>query len=241
MTNTRRAHEARGDLRVRAVLGALVLTATTNAAAEGEKTPMFGAAVIGASAPEHEAELAGVALEAVWWRGWIGLAAEGSMRWDIAGEGARATVAGASLRIRLLEYLLPSLLEPCDVAFGIELHGIFEHTWWVRDLPQQDSNSYGVGLAVRLRGGGDDDSSLLAESRLFVRVMSSRWETVEAVARTTAPIEDRATRELTVLIGIGASFGAGEPGYVERFRMRPFDPAALRLRSMAGYRSGIDD
>jgi hypothetical protein len=58
--------------------------------------------------------------------------------------------------------------------------------------------------------------------------------------RTTAPIEDRAARELTVLIGIGASFGAGEPGYVERLRMRPFDPATLRLRSMAAYRSGVE-
>jgi hypothetical protein len=154
MTTTRRAHGAGDDLRARVALGALVLTASTNATAGGEKTPMFGAAVIGASAPEQEAELVGVELEAAWWRGWIGIAAEGSMRWDVAGEGARAAIAGGSLRLRLLEYLVPSLLEPCDVAFGIELHGIVERTLWARDVARRTDHRRGV---CNHCGGGDAD------------------------------------------------------------------------------------
>jgi hypothetical protein len=31
------------------------------------------------------------------------------------------------------------------------------------------------------------------------------------------------------MIGLGASWGTGDPDYLERFRMEPFSPAARRL------------
>jgi hypothetical protein len=126
---------------------------------------------------------------------------------------------------------LPSLLEPSDVELGIELHAVVERLWW-DNAATPDSTRYGGGVAFRLRGGGDYDlSPLIAESRLFVRFMSTRWDPGGSIARTTGPAEDRETRELMVLVGIGASFGAGEPGYLQRFRMRPFDAAARALAS----------
>ena len=210
-------------------LGALVLTAAPDAAADGEKTPMFGGAIVGALGSEPRAAIVGVELEAAWWHGRFGLGLEGSMHWDIEGAGARATVLGASARVRVLDALLPSLLEPRDVELGLELHGIVERTWWdgaLSDgaLSEASPIGYGLGLAVRLRGGADQDfsSTLLAESRLFVRVLSSHRTAAEAVARTMAPAEDE-PRELTILIGIGAAFGGGEPRYVDRFRLHPFD------------------
>lgn len=223
----RHGHGSPGAARVRVAgaLGALVLTWTTHADADGERSPMLGGAVVGTHAGQHDAELVGVELEAAWWRGWLGFALEGSTHWDVDPQGGRrATVLGASARVRLFDCLLPSLVEPRDVELGLELHGIVEHGWWDHD----DSTGYGVGLALRLRGGGDDDFSvLLAESRLFVRVVSSRWSAVEAIARSATPVEDPGTRELTILVGLGASFGAGERGYLERFRRRPFDSVIL--------------
>lgn len=215
-------------------LGALVLTAAADAAADGEKTPMFGGAVVGALGPDPRAAIVGVELEAAWWHGRFGLGLEGSMRWDIdggdGGDGARAMVLGASARVRVLERLFRSLLEPRDVELGLELHGIIERTWWGGALSEERPIGRGLGLAVRLRGGADEDSTLLAESRLFVRVLSAHRTVAGAVARTTmspAPAHDE-RRELTILVGIGAAFGAGELRYLDRFRLHPFDDSSLR-------------
>jgi hypothetical protein len=207
-------------------LGALILTATisgTDAAADGELTPMVGAAFVAAHAAEHDAELVGFEVEAAWWRGRLGVGLQGSMRWSIDESGPRAGVLGASARVRLHECLMASLFDQGDVELGIEAHGIVEHVWWDSD----DSAGYGLGLAARVRGAGDEGfSTLLAESRLFVRVMSTSWTAVEAAARTTMPMESAEAREVTVLFGIGASFGAGDPDYLQRFRQQSFD--ALR-------------
>jgi hypothetical protein len=224
MSSTRREHG--GDLRARVALGALVLTVPilqTEATADGEVTPLIGASVVGASGPERGAELVGFELEAAWWRGRLGVALESAVRWNIGTDGPRSSILGGSARIRLFECLLPSLVDPRDIVeLGIEAHGIVEHAWWDTD----DATSYGLGLAARLRGGGDDPffSTLLAESRVFIRVMSSRRPSIDVIARTTAPpTDDRGTHELMVLFGIGASFGNGEPSYVQRFHTPPFD------------------
>jgi hypothetical protein len=204
------------------VLGALVLLASTDAAADGEQSPMFGGSLVAVRGPDPDAELAGAALELAWWSGRFGLAFEGSGRWDLRTDGARATVLGASARVRVLDGMLPALLESRDVELGVELHAIVERTWWTGPRADQSPTDYGLGLALRLRGVADAGASLLlAESRLFVRVLSSRQTATDAVARTMAPAEQ--DRALTVLIGIGAAFGAGEPRYLERFRVRPIE------------------
>ena len=209
------------------MLGVLVLTATV-ASADGERGPMFGAALVGTHAPDNH-ELGGVELEAALWRGRLGIAAHGSTRWGID-EPARATAAGGSLRLRVFECLMPSLLEPSDVELGIELHGIIEHTWWGSERPQQDSTDYGLGLAVRLRGAADEhySATLLLETRLFFRVMTSRQERVETVARTMS-VDSHAPREMLFLVGLGVSFGGGDSVYADRFRLHPPDPAERLL------------
>ena len=205
------------------VLGALVLAAAPDAAADGEQTPMFGGAVVGGRGPDPHADLAGVQLEVAWWHGRVGLAAEGSMHWHLGGAGGRAATLGGSARLRVLEGMLPALLEPRDVEYGLELHGILERAWWDGDLPDGSPVRRGLGVALRLRGGSDDFSLLLAESRLFVRVLTAHPTARDAVAisRTMEPATAGEPRELTIVIGLGAAFGAGEPRYLERFRLRP--------------------
>ena len=210
---------------------ALLVTGAREVAADGETTPMFGVAAVGADVSrtgEHDLGLAGVALDVAWWHGRVGIGAEGSARWSIDGEPARATVLGGSARIRVFERKLPSLLDPRDVELALELQAIVERTWWNVAMTELDPTSYGLGLAVRVRGGGDlDGSTRLAESRFFLRVMASRWNELDAVARSTTQPASPMDRSLTVLVGIGASFGAGTRGYVQRFRLRPFEPTLL--------------
>jgi hypothetical protein len=205
-------------------LGALVLVlaAGTDAAADGELGPMLGGAVIGGHGPEQGSDLVGGSLEAAWWRGRLGLAPESTMLWNLGGDGARATTLGISARLRVHEQMLPSLLEPRDVELGLELHAIAERTWWSGDGRQDSPTGYGVGVAVRLRGGSDDFSTVLTESRLFVRAMSSQRAAGDAAARAMVPAEERAS-ELTILVGIGAAFGTGEPRYLDRFRLHPLE------------------
>ena len=238
MTTARPRPAADGSACAGIALGALVLTAAADTAADGEKTPMLGGAVVGSWGPDPRAGAVGVELEAAWWRGRFGLGVEGSMHWDIEGAGARATVLGASARVRVLDALLPSLLEPRDVELGLELHGIVERTWWDGGLSAEDPTGYGLGLAIRLRGGAEQDfsSTLLAESRLFVRVLSSHRTADGVVARQVAPSPEREARELTILVGIGAAFGGGEPGYVDRFRLHPFESLTQRLGSIGDAR-----
>jgi hypothetical protein len=150
------------------------------------------------------------------------------MLWNLGGEGARATTLGVSARLRVHEQMLPSLLEPRDVELGLELHAIVERTWWSGDGRQDSPTSYGLGVAVRLRGGSDDFSTVLTESRLFVRALSAPRDADDATrAMMPAPAGEPA-RELTILVGIGAAFGAGEPRYLDRFRLRPLElPSGL--------------
>jgi len=209
---------------------AVVIGVASSAAADGEVTPMLGVAVVGADTartPSQDEPLAGVALDLAFWHGRFGLGGEASERWSLETDGTHATVVGASARVRVYECLMPSLLDPRDVELGVELQAIVERGWWSGAMSDVDPTAYGLGVAIRMRGGGDADNSiLLAESRLFLRVMSARWAGVDAVARTTEPTGP-SERALTVLVGIGASFGAGTPGYVHKFRLRPFQPTLL--------------
>ncbi|MDB4956672.1 MAG: hypothetical protein JWO36_4241 [Myxococcales bacterium] len=211
-------------------LGVLLLTSASYADADGEATPIVGLAVVGgdsARTPEHDAALVGVAFDLAWWHGRFGLAAEASERWSLDPDGGRGTVLGVSARFRVLERLMPSLLDPRDVELGLELQAIVERTWWNVSVLETDPTSSGVGLAIRIRGGADPDGSTrLAESRFFVRVMTSRWTSVDAVARTTMPA-GATDRAVTVLVGIGASFGGGTAVYADRFRLQPFEPSLL--------------
>lgn len=83
----------------------------------------------------------------------------------------------------------------------------------------------GLGVAIRMRGGSDwEFSTLLAESRLFLRVMRSRDEEPDAIARAAAPMtESPERRGITVMVGLGAAFGAGKGRYLQRFRLKAFD------------------
>lgn len=207
-----------------AAAGAVALSAPRDAAAEGERTPMVGGGVVATSDPASDGDLVGIELEGAWWWGRLGLAVEGSRRWDVATGDPLATTLGASARLLVHHHLLPSLFDPRDVELGVELQGIVEHTWWDDDMdPDGRSVAYGVGIAVRLRGGSDAEfSTLLAESRLFVRVMTAR-DGDSAIARTATPTEPTA-RDRAILIGIGAAWGSGERRYVDRFRLRFGEP-----------------
>jgi hypothetical protein len=201
---------------------ALVMAVTGSAAAEGERTPMLGGALTYGDAPDGRTALVGGELELAWWWGRLGLAAEAAARRAIDDDSARSLAVAGSARVLLADWLWPSLIEPRDVEVGVELQLIAERTWWSRD---DHADGYGVGAAIRMRGGSDWElSSLLAESRLFVRVMRSRGEPADIAARTAdgsagSPVRDG----VTALIGLGAAFGAGKPRYLERFRPRPLD------------------
>lgn len=204
----------------------VVLFATPIAHAEGERSPMVGGSIV-ASQTTDEAEVAGLSLEVGLWWNRIGVAIEGSRQWDVDTiDGPRVTVLGASARLLAYQHLIPSLLEPSDVELGIELHGIVQREWW-DDVPASSQPlSYGAGIAVRLRGGSDDYFSrlLLAESRLFVRVLKTRApETMDVIAKGSGTV-GYPERDLTVIVGLGVLFGGGDPAYCERFRTKwPYD------------------
>lgn len=195
---------------------AVVLSAAA-AYADGEHGPMFGGAIIATRAADRE--IAGAQLELTFWRDRLGAAVEGSLQGGLDDAGARVTTLGGSVRVLLHEQLMPSLLEPREqVEFGIEAHGVVELAWQ-DEQGGRDRTRYGGGLALRLRGG-TDFANVLAESRLFVRVLSSRATRMETIARSTIPESER---ELGIVIGLGAVFGSGEPEYMKRFRPRLLD------------------
>lgn len=196
----------------------VVLGLAGSAHAEGERTPMFGGSVL-AARDGGRAELVGLEFEMAWWWRRIGLAVEGAQRRAIANDdGIGTTALGASARVLIANQLMPSLLEPRDVELGLELHGVVERAWSSRvDGGEDPAIRYGFGIAARLRGGGDDGSALLAESRLFVRVLWARADPTSAIARSETPVPDRGGEAL-VLVGLGAAWGTGERHYAERFR-----------------------
>jgi hypothetical protein len=217
-----------GEMAVGVLLGVALIVAPGVAAAEGERTPMLGGAVVGAAA--NNDALAGVEVEAAWslWR--LGLSAEGSMMWSADAESRRVAVLGVSARLLVFDAAVQSLFEPRDVELGIELHAIVERAWWSTASSEPVTNRYGVGVAVRLRGTSDYDmSSLLAESRVFVRLMASPSSDGTSIARMLTPPKERDTGELMIVFGVGAAWGRGDPDYLQRFRMEPFSPAAQRL------------
>jgi len=166
---------------------------------------------------------AGASLEVAGWLGRIGLALEGSRQWGVVEMGETVTTLAASARLLAFDCLVPSLLEPSDVELGFELQAIAQRAWWDGVANAPSPVSYGLGLAVRLRGGSDDyfSSLLLAESRLFVRVFKSpAGEPVDALARGDVVMPGAQGRELTVVVGLGVLFGTGDARYVERFRSR---------------------
>ncbi len=198
---------------------ALMMAMTGGAAAEGERTPMFGGALTYSDVPDHRAALVGGELDLAWWWGRLGLAVEAAARGAIDDSAFNLAVAG-SARVLVADWLWSSLVEPRDVEMGVELQLIAEHLWWSRD---DSANAYGLGAAIRMRGGSDwEFSSLLAESRLFVRVMTSRGEPSAVAARAADAIAASPGRgTVTVMVGLGAAFGVGDPRYLDRFRLRP--------------------
>lgn len=196
----------------------VVLGTAVDATAEGERSPMIGGGVIAArnGVSVEDQGLVGVSVEATYWIHRIGLAVEGSRRWDVANGDPLATTFAGGLRFLLVDRLLESLIEPRDVELGLELHGLVERTWW--DGSQQ-TTAYGGGIALRLRGGGDGpDSRLLAESRLFVRVMHSRDDVMFAARSTTPPQMEQVPR--SIVVGLSAVWGTGERRYADRFKPR---------------------
>lgn len=195
---------------------------TGPAAAEGERTPMIGGALTYTDAPDRNLGLVGGELELAWWPARFGLAIEASARRGVDDPEARSLSVAGSARVLVAEWMWPSLLEPRDVEMGIELHAIAERTWWSRD---DSVDAFGFGAAIRMRGGSDwVFSNLVAESRLFVRVMKSRDDASGVLARTAGPVGEPSERTgTTVLIGLGAAFGVGKPRYLERFRMKDLD------------------
>lgn len=197
-----------------------MMAMTGGAAAEGERTPMFGAALTYSDVPDHRAALVGGEIDLAWWSGRLGLAVEAGGRHAIDDSAGHLAVAG-SARLLVADWLWTSVLEPRDVEMGVELHLIAERMWSRDD----SANAYGLGAAIRMRGGSDwEFSSLLAESRLFVRVMTSRSEPSSVAARAVDAMTGQPGHGmLTVIVGLGAAFGAGDPRYLDRFRLRALD------------------
>jgi len=146
--------------------------------------------------------------------------------WTTDHNGSHGGVFGLSARLLAFDTLVASVVEPRDIELGIELHAIIERTWWSE---QDAATRYGFGVALRLRGDSDYDTSLLAESRMFVRVMAAPRVQEMWIARTATPPMDRDHSDVMVLVGVGAAFGRGDDGYLERLRLRAFSPAAQRL------------
>ena len=203
----------------------LLVSMTGAAAADGERSPMIGGAVTYAESGDRNVGLVGGQLELAWWpgiSGLFGLAVEAAARRGIDDDKDKNLAVAGSARVLVASWMWPSLLEPRDVEMGIELHAIAERTWWSRD---DSRDAFGLGVALRMRGGSDwMFSSLLAESRLFVRVMKARDEGASVLAREAGPgtaMSDRGGT--TVLVGLGAAFGVGKPRYLERFRLKDLD------------------
>ncbi len=211
------------------LLAALALSATVwvpNAAADGETSPMLGGAVVAGASTEPTASMAGVELDAaVWWR-FLGIALEASARAPVEQDASRTFVVGGSLRLRLVQTLVPSLFEASDVELAFELQGIVEQTVWDGALTDREPYRRGIGLALRLRGSTEDYAPhLITESRFFIRALWWRQADQELLARTTMPVVE--SRELIILFGVGAAFGGGDPDYLHQFRRRELDSALM--------------
>src|SRR5215468_4169366 len=98
-------------------LSALLCVGTSDTRADGERGPMFGFTVLAADTsrtPDDSANLAGAGIDVAWWNWRIGIGVEGSELWSVTGDGSRATIAGASLRVRIADSFMPSLIDPRD-------------------------------------------------------------------------------------------------------------------------------
>jgi hypothetical protein len=182
---------------------------------------MIGGAVVWQPTVEAPSGVGGFEIEAAWWRGWVGFAVEGSARSDFESE-RHALGLGGSLRILLLQGLQRSLLEARDVEVGLELQGIVERLWWQRTATEAEPYTYGFGFALRVRGGPDDGSTRIAESRFFIRFLAGPVAHDQVIARTTMPVIEE-PRDLKLLLGIGASWGNADRRYLDRFRWRSPD------------------
>jgi hypothetical protein len=207
------------------VVLALWVVAVPQALADGETSPMLGGSLLAGASTEPTDSMAGVQLEtALWWR-WVGLALEASARAPVEEDAARTVVLGGSLRVRVMERLVPSLFEPSDVELAVELQGIVERTVWDGALTDREPYRRGVGIALRFRGSTEDYAPrLIAESRFFMRVLAWQQPGPDFIARTTMP---PATREIMVMFGVGAAFGGGETRYLQQFRRRDFESALI--------------
>lgn len=209
------------------LLAPLALTtfiAIPNAKADGETSPLLGGSVVGTASTSSADSAAGVEVEAAVWAHRVGFAAELSGNvWSGEAPATSTLILGGSVRLLVLRSLIGSLLEPSDVELGVELQGIIEKTMWSSEDATSDRYHRGIGLAIRLRGSTDDDvPHLIAESRFFVRVMSWQQNDPPFAARMTQPPSSD-EQDFMVMVGIGASFGGGQPRYLQQFRRRVFE------------------
>ncbi len=179
---------------------------------------MIGGSLVWQPTVEAPSGIGGFEVEAAWWHGWIGLALEGAARTNFDTE-RRALGVGGSLRILVLEGMQRSLLEARDVEVGLELQGIVERLWWQHAALDPDPYSYGFGFALRVRGGSDDGSPRIAESRFFIRFMTGPVTKDQVIARSTMPVVEE-PRDMMILFGIGASWGNADRRYLDRFSWR---------------------
>ncbi|HEU4611883.1 MAG TPA: hypothetical protein VFS15_07390 [Kofleriaceae bacterium] len=199
----------------------------SNAAADGETSPMLGASVIAGTSTQSSENTAGLEIEAAYWVHWLGAAVELSGRAPVTDDSSRTLVIGGSLRLRVAQQIVPSLFEPSDVELAVELQGIVERTWWDGELTSDEPARRGLGLALRFRGSTEDDvPRLIAESRFFVRVLTWQADDERYVARTTMPPRT-GTQEWIVQVGIGAAFGGGDRAYLGQFQRRAFESPLL--------------
>ena len=202
----------------RVALFTSLLLAPALAHAEGEYGPLFGGSIMATHGTERD--VAGVGAELAFWYSRIGIGVEASEQWTVDEQGPRVGALAGSLRVLVFDHIVPSVLDSREVVdLGIELHGIVERTWWNDARVGDEPVRYGLGIALRLRGVNDDDrSTLLAESRFFVRVLKARTADSNVAARETMP--SMVTEGATVIIGLGALFGGGRPAYVQQLRRR---------------------
>jgi len=201
---------------------AFVLLVTSHAAsADGERSPMVGGSIV-ATRDVDAGGFAGAGIEVAQWWGHIGLGIEGTRQWALDSMGPRVTTLAGTARVLLFTGMVPSLLEPSDCELGIELQGIVQRAWWANVAPAPSEIEYGGGIALRLRGGSDDAFTplLIAESRVFVRVLRERSQPMDVIAKGDATIGGARDDGTIVLIGLGALFGGGDPKYVQRFKSR---------------------
>src|SRR4051794_34719605 len=78
------------------VAAVVMMAMTGGAAAEGERTAMFGGGLTYSEVPDHRAALVGGEVDLAWWSGRLGLAVEAAARHAIDDSAGNVAVAGSA-------------------------------------------------------------------------------------------------------------------------------------------------